>query len=261
MRVAIQFYGFMRYYETTYPLWKRLIDEYNADVFIHTWDTEEYKDRTEKLEFDSSGQMPNSKKLNTEHIVSLYKPIAIVAEKYADHHETFKNKVLWMENFRKEYLTNNPEHIWINYGRYVSYASMYYTWLRVSQLKQKYELANDFIYDYVIHARTDFALTDIFSLDRLTYIITPPWPNSSDKQSWINYDIGINDYWACGPSKAMDVYCSVYYNMEKIRDACMNTPEISERDATNAHVIPVVNLSLAGTYFLRHNNQHGNILR
>lgn len=262
MRVAIQFYGFMRHYETTFPLWKRLIDKYNVDVFIHTWDTEEYKDYSDIIDFDSSGQLPNPKPLDIDRVTSLFSPKGFVADKYTDYHNKFVEKVSWMESFRKEYLANNPERTEMAYCRFTSYASMYYKWARVSQLKQKYEIDNDFIYDYVVHARVDFALTDLFIFDNITQIITPPWPNTTETQPWVNYASGLNDYWAYGPSKAMDAYCSVYYNMEKVRILCINNTDLGEKESVNAHIIPVANLAISGLYqFYRHNNQHGNILR
>ena len=52
-KVAICFYGQPRFYKQVLPIWRKIIEELNADVFIHTWygqeRTKEYVDVNELI--------------------------------------------------------------------------------------------------------------------------------------------------------------------------------------------------------------------
>lgn len=263
MRVAIQFYGFSRHFETNHPLWQRLIKTYNADVFIHTWDTIQFKDNSPIINPDSSGQLYSSKSyLDVDKLKSLYKPKSISVQNYDNYHDTFAGIARRLENLRNEHLIKNPADTWALKGRYIPYVSMYYSWWKVSQLKQLHEIENSFLYDIVLHTRVDFALTDIFDFNLYDYsLISPPWPNDT-KEPWVDYDKGINDYWMYGISKTVDMYCSVYPRLEKVWDYCMRDSQFGFKEASNPHSIPVTNVGLCGvTRILKMNNQHGNLLR
>lgn len=264
MKLAITFYGFLRHYKTNFLLWQRLIEKYDADVFIHTWDTVQHKNDIVELPINHSGQdEKQTTQLDVNDVMSLYKPKYMMVEKYENYHDTFLQKVQPLEELRKEQIKNNPDDAhWANKGRYVSYASMYYSWWKVSQLKQRYEMENNIIYDNVLHTRIDFTLTDLLDINQNTFtLVTPPWPNGP-AESWVNYNIGINDYWAYGPSKLLDIYCSIYPRLEKVWEFCMNADGYKFLEASNPHSIPVTNLAMSGVQnILKLNNQHGNILR
>jgi hypothetical protein len=263
MKIAIQFYGFARHYETNHSLWQRLIKTYNADVFIHTWDTVQFKDNSPIIKEGSSGLVKTNKsQLDVDKLKKLYNPKAILVQDYDDYHPTFVGRAQILENLRITHLNKNPNDEWAFKGRYTPYMSMYYSWWKVSQLKQKYEIENNFLYDIVLHTRMDFALTDIFTFDLYDYaLVSPPWPNDTTEH-WVDYDKGINDYWIYGVSKTIDMYCSVYPRLEKIWDYCMRDSQFGFKEASNPHSIPVTNVGLGGiTRILKMNNQHGNLLR
>lgn len=245
MKVAIMFSGFLRFYKQTHPAWKRLIDKYNADVFIHTWNNESYKKPSAVLDFNDSGQV-DSEPLNVDEVIELYKPKSIVTENYENMHDHFKNLVEWQEHYRQNvYLKQHPENTWILYNQPIPAASMFYKRWRVSQLKQKFELENSFIYDVVLLSRTDFLINDIFELSNGNSVVSGPWPDGGT-QPWVNYDRGVNDFWVYGPSQTMDIFCSVFPRFKTLWDFCMNTPEYGYFEACNPHTLPVTNLKLCG---------------
>lgn len=262
MKVAITFFGFMRNFRENAPYWKYLIDTYNADIFIHTWDTEEYHDATINQSIDSvqaghSGQKDSYELLNVDDVYALYSPKLFVADTYREHHPTFVEHTKWMEDARVELLRNHPEEFWHAYPRFVSMVSMHYKWWKVSQLKQRYELDNNFLYDVVLHARTDFRPDSSFVLNETNSIVTGPWP-SGPPQPWVDYKKGISDFWMYGPSKTMDMLCSIYPRLNKIWEFCLNTDGYGFYEATNVHTVPVTNLMLhLSDGIVKLDSQHG----
>lgn len=264
MKIALCFYGHMRYWKTNQLLWKRFIDKHNMDVFIHTWDTEAYKDNTEITPSDYSGLLTaGAKPLDVRGIKKAYNPVKMVVERYDDMHQVFVEKTKWQGEYRKEYLEKFPDRPWVQLHKDVPTISMFYKWWRVSQLKQRHELDNDFLYDIVFHTRSDFALTDPFDFQFIPpAVCTPPWPNSPSTQPWVDYSKGLNDYWAYGPSKAMDIFCSVYPRIDYIWQLCMSESPHGFEHACNTHELSVLNMAQSGiTVYQKEQDQRGNVLR
>lgn len=260
MKIAICFKGFSRHWRTTYPNWKTLFDKHDTDVFIHTWDTEEYKDHRDVINLESGNL--GGHKLDISAISELYKPKKIIAETYSDFHNKFVNEATWLEEGRKKYMEEYPDRTWMWYGRYIPMMSVFYKWSQVSKLKQQYELENNFTYDVVLHTRTDFAITDEFILEHTDHIVTGPWPNTNHTQHWVDYNKGMNDLWAYGPSKKMDMMSNVYERLNEIWDFCMNTDGYGFFEANNIHSLPITNIKLQGlTGFIKTIKQNGQLVR
>lgn len=257
MKIAIQFYGFSRFYKQSFPYWKKLFERYDIDLFIHTWDIIEYK------------WIHPTEKLNVEDIISLYNPTNFVVEPIDKFYDTFFNKSLWIKELKQEFITNNPDYRVFSGIRPVPYVSMWHKWLQVSKLRQEYELKNNFTYDCVINTRTDFKLTELWEFEDLSTITTPPW---NGVESWVDYNIGIHDHWAYGSSKDMNLYCSVYDNLENIRDFILENPHKYSgvclgdsrsniiKEAINAHVIPAVNLHMNNVSYKKYGNMSGELI-
>jgi hypothetical protein len=260
MRVAVCFKGFTRHWKTTHPNWQRLFDRYQTDVFVHTWDTEEYKDHRDIINLESGNV--DGREFDIGSFVDAYKPKAIITESYKNFHNKFVEGCVWLEEGRKEYMKKHPERTWMWYGRYVPMMSIFYKWSQVSKLKQRYEIDNNFVYDIVLHSRTDFQPTDSFTLERSEHIITPPWPNTYHTQHWVDYHKGMNDLWVYGPSKKMDVMSNVYERLHTVWDFCMNTDGYGFFEANNIHSLPITNIMLQGVEgFVKINNQFGQLIR
>lgn len=257
MRVAITFFGFMRNFRGNAPYWRRLIDEYNADVFIHTWDTEEYKN-PDPVGAGHSGQFDASELLSVNEVIDLYNPKLFATDTYKDHHNIFVEKTRWMEEHREKLLREHPEQYWVAYDRYAAMVSMHYKWWKVSQLKQQYELDNNFLYDVVLHSRTDFRPDESFTINDTKNIVTGPWPSTPHTQHWVDYTKGINDFWVYGQSKLMDIMCSIYPRLDKVWEFCMNTEGYGFKEAVNIHTVPVTNFLLSlPNEIVKLGSQHG----
>ena len=260
MRVAVCFKGFLRHWKQTYPNWKRLFDKYETDVFIHTWDTDEYKDNTEVINLGSGsvGGVP----LDIDGVEKLYNPKKFVTETYSKFHNRFVKESEWLEENRKIYAQQYPDNFWIHYSRYVPMLSVFYKWMEVSNLKKQYEIDNNFVYDVVLHARTDFLVDDAFTLAKTTEIVTGPWPNTAHTQHWVDYNKGMNDLWAYGPSEEMDKMSNVYSRLEEVWKFCMDNEEYGFFEANNIHTLPITNIKLQGLRgFIKTNNQYGQLVR
>lgn len=260
MRLAVCFKGFPRHWKTTHPNWKNLFEKYNTDIFIHTWDTEEYKDHRDVIDLESGNI--RGEKFDIDGFINLYNPKLIVAESYGNFHNTFVEQAKWLEEGRKKYMEQYPERTWMWYGRYVPMMSVFYKWSQVSKLKQKYEKENNFVYDIVLHTRTDLSIRPEFVIENTEHIVTGPWPNTSHTQHWVDYNKGMNDLWAYGPSKKMDMMSNVYERLDELWKFCMETEGYGFFEANNIHSLPITNIKLQGlTGFIKTINQNGELVR
>jgi hypothetical protein len=121
--------------------WKRftktilsnLIENNNADVFIHTWEHDEIN-----------------------QIINVYKPKLILSEPQRSFNPFFSNEIL---NIDKEdfglYMRNGYNPLIYTHPRIFSYT---YSFDRSDSLRQSYELQHGFKYDYVIKMRFDMQI-------------------------------------------------------------------------------------------------------
>jgi hypothetical protein len=129
MKIALCFSGQPRSFEKGYDYYKKnLLDNYDVDIFIHSWNTE-----------------------YNEKIIDLYKPKDYL----------FENKL--EGNFDSLY-TNTPDIE--NFPPRFT-VSMLYSMYKSCQLKINYEMKQKFIYDWVIKSRTDYALNGKIPFENL----------------------------------------------------------------------------------------------
>jgi len=260
MKIAVCFRGYLRHWNVTHSNWKKFFDKYDADVFIHTWDTDDLKDTDDVIDLKSG--VIEGGVLDIEQVKKLYNPKSIVTETYKNFHDRFVKESEWLVHNKELYLQKYPEHYWIHYTRYVPMMSVFYKWLQVSLLKQEYEKQNDFVYDIVLHSRSDFLIEESFVLEKTNDIVTGPWPNTQHTQHWVDYQKGINDLWMYGPSDKMDLMSNIYLRLNEIWDFCMNTDGYGFFEASNIHTLPITNIKLQGIdRFVKTNNQHGQLVR
>lgn len=91
--------------------------------------------------------------------------------------------------------------------------SMYYSMWRANELKRRHERANDFRYDIVVRLRFDF-----FTLDRLCDVISRRDEQDADADETLYFpdqahSVGLNDQFALGSSRAMDVYAAAFQEL------------------------------------------------
>jgi hypothetical protein len=129
MKIALCIAGQPRGFKTAHEFVKRnLLDQYDVDVFIHTWESE-----------------------HLEEIAKLYNPVAMMVEKPLT------------EDFDSKY-TNTPNaKKWPPRFTVSSYYSIY----RSCELKTIEELNSKVKYDWVIRTRFDYALNTVIPFAKL----------------------------------------------------------------------------------------------
>lgn len=111
MNVALLLTGHMRCWEKVFPNTKHhLIDKYNPDVFIDTWDSEAYWDPHSVKGITDSGP-----KLDIDAVRSAYKPIYLNVEKFEDYELNFSNRAQEYKNFY--HVPKNQISMWFKVGR------------------------------------------------------------------------------------------------------------------------------------------------
>ena len=143
MKVAIQLYGHLRTYKRCFSALKRhLLDKYDCDIFMHTWDMVDHNTPTWH-EYCSQNAM---KKIEEKEIIPLYHP-----------------KLLKIENQPLKdlgVLIANKNQISI-----FGIQSMFYSMKSVNGLRQKYEKDKKIQYDFVIFIRPDILLLEDFDIE------------------------------------------------------------------------------------------------
>jgi hypothetical protein len=157
MKICLLLSGDMRNVYETFPSFKsNLLDRYDTDIFISTW---------------------NSDKVNQS--INLFNPISIDIENYEAGFQSKWNELVSQYEYKLE--TN---------ANLVSMISMWYKTLRVSQLKKKYEGLMGFKYDLVIKTRPDIILEEPIQLSQSDSLVIPfgwDWSEGiNDLMAWGN---------------------------------------------------------------------------
>ena len=95
MNVAIVLTGHMRCWKQVYPNFKqRLIDRYNPDIFIETWEDEAYWDP-----HSQHGIVKDAPKVNFDDLRNTYRPIAMRFDSYEKYQTSFEERSKQYSNF------------------------------------------------------------------------------------------------------------------------------------------------------------------
>lgn len=155
-----------------------LIDVYNADVFLSTWNTDESDDIT------------------IDELIKMYSPKSIDVEEYSNEiSDLFSERV-------KPFMNNT-------YGietRPLFVFLMYYKMMRVNRLKESYEGLIGKKYDIVIRSRFDL------KVDSKIDFIIPSKNEIYIPKGW-DWRDGYNDLFAIGNSYSMDYYSNLYFSL------------------------------------------------
>lgn len=222
MKVALCLSGHFRSFERTFPTLKSaILDQYQPDVFIHTWDT---------MGFDGNrgdGHLIRAAP-NDQQLKGMYNPKKIIIE---PNKQWDTSKYHIKENIG----VRNPAIM----------LSMFYSICQANQLKSELEKELGFTYDVVIRCRPDIYFENFLPKHEMQNCFTN---NSIYVPKFGNYN-GINDQFAFGPSKIMDLYCDIYSNLDKFYDTgCLWHPETMLKFNIHHFNIPVLRSSVK--YFL-----------
>lgn len=138
MKIAVQLYGHLRTFRTCAPfLKKHILDHYDADVFIHTWDQTEHTSKT---------WYKDDVKCQSEKVDDML--ISLLNELYAP-----KDLKVDTQNLFKEtghYGTHDEVQMSLQAIKYMTYSQF-----MANQLRENYQKKHAITYDYVVVTRPD----------------------------------------------------------------------------------------------------------
>jgi hypothetical protein len=103
--------GHLRCWEQVAPnTLKHIIDKYNADVFIETWDSEAYWDP-----HSAKGITEDGPKLDIPKVFQTYKPVYMNFEHFEEYEENFVERAKAFTNFY--HVPKNQLSMWFKVGR------------------------------------------------------------------------------------------------------------------------------------------------
>lgn len=203
MKIAIQLFGHLRTYKECYLALKEyLLNNYDCDVFLHTWDTIDHSTKTWHNRF-----MPNAKD-NTQDIVNELKSIYNLKDIKIEHQDI---KDLGVIN-----AINKDISIF-------GMQCMFHSMKEVNSLREKYQQENNVQYDFVITLRPDLKLTEQFNIEYYLQRMS----NEDIDKSFFTYFfpmVGLwNDYKKIGASDIFffakpDVISNIFANINFVVD-------------------------------------------
>ena len=212
-KLAICLSGYLRTFKDCYPsILKNLIQDYDCDIFIHTYD---------KIGHSSGWRSPIdlSENIDMEFLETIPNVKMLVVEKWDDIKHQF-------EKFKKlqPYVTN------INV-----IATIFYKIYHCNELRKKYEQENNITYDLIIRTRGDQVFEKKINLNfpkNKILINSYPWGDEDyveryqqkdDKGNivWDHENQCLNDRFAVGTPTNIDVLCDLYNHLEEL---ITNTP-------------------------------------
>lgn len=223
MRVALCISGQMRGYLKAYPsVKKNIIDVFNPDIFIHTWDDLGRSNNLHRRalphpmihylprkavdqQFYFSSLFPNfmdelySKSIiNKDELCKIYQPKSCIVEKSPISEEYddffgFKPPV--------QILEKQPKVVWSR--------NLFYKIHKCNELKKDFEQQHNFKYDLVIRLRPDLSIGEV---------ISPKINRDTIYYRYRNIDISyqMGDQYFYADSETMDKVCDIYNHIEDI---------------------------------------------
>jgi hypothetical protein len=177
MKIALCLSGQPRALEEGFRYWKNnLLDRYEVDVFVHSWDSH-----------------------SNAQVLELYSPKAYLFEdyKFSPEHDKIYEKNCVHESSLPRYSL-----------------SQFYTIFKSRNIKIEYEISNKVTYDWVIKGRFDYALNlDLKFNERDNSFVYLPIRRYLRANN--TYEYGFCDLFAFGPSDLMNKYMSVFEHIEK----------------------------------------------
>lgn len=139
MKVAVILTGHMRCWRDVYPNFKeKVIDRYNPDIFIHTWNEEGWWIPGDKK--NEKGYFENTPMVKAEDLVEVFQPKGLVIEDWNDYNELFEMRGSLYQNF-----AHRPKNI----------ISMFHKLNRGISMMEDYVSQTGEFYDLVIRMRPD----------------------------------------------------------------------------------------------------------
>jgi len=147
MKIAVMFFGHLRTFEETHTFtMTNLIERYDCDIFMHTWD-----------EIDSStlawnNKAQRQKDISWDAVEKIYKPKKLKVE----HQETKEDQiVVSLDESRKTSLNGMK--------------FMFYSMEQANKQRYDYELETGMKYDIVLCIRPDIAVYNFLDIEKILF--------------------------------------------------------------------------------------------
>ena len=205
MKIAVCLSGSIRYPHIGLKSIENIFPNDDVKIFIHTWKITNREDFLKTIfglefkEYDNTveTQFDFLEKYNYEKLL-------------IENYESKKCKFQEIYN-SLDLLPFGSEEGCIKPRYDIGPISMHYSINMCNTLKQKYEKENNLVFDTVIRMRFDSDFENKI-LDLKEY---PDCLNIPEHEDWCG---GINDQFAFGPSKVMDIYSNFYNEINEIKD-------------------------------------------
>ena len=144
MRVAVILTGHLRCWRDVFPNFKeKVIDRYNPDIFIHTWNEEGWWIPGDKQ--NEKGYFEDTPLIDRDAIIEAYQPKGLAIEDWNDYNHLFEMRGNLFENF-----AHRPKNI----------LSMFHKINRGVDMMEDYVSQTGEFYDLVIRMRPDMIFNE-----------------------------------------------------------------------------------------------------
>jgi hypothetical protein len=223
MKVAIQYSGYLRFIQDTYPKIKEcfVADEPIEFYFIfHTWD----QSLPEDIEYLKNVIKPHRYYIDTQKDFEKNPYQLMNMKDTHEEYKTNKDRLKWNQehpNDRKEYFEKpSPENNYsfdknlevVKFDYYSHYPyntlSLFYSMHKVSFLTNSYAQENNILFDYVIRMRSDLQMFSPINLSKIDKNYLYVFDAEGHKGEYGKYTI--NDQFAIGNQRQMTIYNDLF---------------------------------------------------
>lgn len=223
-KIAICISGQLRSFEKNWEtIYERLVQPYNADVFISTWDeqvhgTDEIRALHRTLGKELVKYLPNDLKVvrnfkktfpKTFSLLSSSKKTRVVAENLLK----LKGVIRATVSNAAEFDLKHKDSSGLYFADKLNQAKMFYTIYQCNQNRILHEQESKIQYDVVIRIRPDLDI-DIPEIEQ--YFEKVMDDASTIYTSYLHYD-GCGDQFAIGSAHAMTIFSAIWSNLEKYK--------------------------------------------
>lgn len=189
MKVALILTGHMRCWDQVFPNTKQhIIDKYNPDIFIDTWDSEAYWDP-----HSAKGITEGGPKLDVAGIEEAYKPVVMNVDSYEQFEDNFVTRAKQFETFY--HVPKNQISMWFKVGRGM---------LSV----EEHMMLTGKTYDLVIRMRPDLVFNESLPEFDSNKFYTLGYRNHMGQ--------GTSDMVQVGNFFTMSLFCKVLYHLPQL---------------------------------------------
>jgi len=193
MKIALLLSGHYRTFERNYEsLKKYLLNLYDIDIFIYTWDDYGFWTPDE----NESGGVYKTINISPDFIRNVVKPKKYKIEKMEDHLQTIKD--LSKKVINKRY----------HFVRPINITGLWYTLHQCDLLRREYEKENNLEYDIIIRGRFDILYSKPINIDRTFTICTDVWGPLRDE--------GYGDVFFYGSNEDMTIITNMILHFDEV---------------------------------------------